>query len=103
MPRETSFTSSVSSPQLEEASALFKAEQEETERLKKSQADLQKQVHNLEANLREIQEKCSHLENGKAESEKQLMGLRAELEEARREHGLRTETISDLQGETPSC
>ncbi|XP_028997048.1 rho-associated protein kinase 1-like isoform X2 [Betta splendens] len=85
--------------QLEEAGALFKAEQEEAERLKKSQADLQKQVHSLEAGLREAQEKCSHLESGRMELEKQLTGLRAELEEERRDRGLRTETISDLQGQ----
>lgn len=79
---------------------MLKAEQEEAERLKKSQADLQKQVQNLEVNLRELQEKCSQLENGKIELEKQLMGLQAELEEERRDRNLGTETITDLQGET---
>ncbi|KAK2856137.1 hypothetical protein Q5P01_004872 [Channa striata] len=84
--------------QLEEANALLKAEQEEAERLKKSQADLQKQVQNLEVSLRELQEKCSQLENTKMDLEKQVMGLQAELDEERRDRNLGTETITDLQG-----
>ncbi|XP_026196713.1 rho-associated protein kinase 2-like isoform X1 [Anabas testudineus] len=84
--------------QLEEANALLKAEQEEAEKLKKSQADLQKQVQSLDVNLREIQEKCSQLENSKMELEKQLRGLQADLEEERRDVNLKTETITDLQG-----
>ncbi|KAK2890078.1 rho-associated protein kinase 2-like isoform X2 [Channa argus] len=85
--------------QLEEANTLIKAEQEEAERLKKSQADLQKQVQNLEVSLRDLQEKCSQLENTKMELEKQVMGLQAELDEERRDRNLGTETITDLQGQ----
>ena len=47
-----------------------------------------------------MQEKCSQLENSKMELEKQLMGLQAELEKEKRDRSLRTETITDLQGET---
>lgn len=47
-----------------------------------------------------MQEKCNQLENSKMELEKQLMGLQAELETERRDRNIRTETISDLQGET---
>lgn len=79
---------------------MLQAEQEAAARLKKSQAEAQKQAQSLEVSLREMQEKCSQLENGKMELEKQLMGLQAELEEERRDHKLGTETIADLQGET---
>lgn len=50
-----------------------------------------------------MQEKCSQLENGKMELEKKLRGLQAELEGERRDLNLKTETITDLQGETWLC
>uniref|UniRef100_A0A8D0CSB3 non-specific serine/threonine protein kinase n=1 Tax=Sander lucioperca TaxID=283035 RepID=A0A8D0CSB3_SANLU len=83
---------------LEEANAVLQAEQEAAARLKKSQAEAQKQAESLEVSLREMQEKCSQLENSKMELEKRLMGLQAELEEERRHRNLGTETITDLQG-----
>uniref|UniRef100_A0AAQ4RWN2 Rho-associated protein kinase n=1 Tax=Gasterosteus aculeatus aculeatus TaxID=481459 RepID=A0AAQ4RWN2_GASAC len=84
--------------QLEEASGALQAEQEAAARLKKSQAEAQKEAQGLDVSLRDVQEKCSHLENGKMELEKQLMGLQAELEEERRGRDLRAETAIDLQG-----
>lgn len=79
---------------------MLLAEQEAAARLKKSQAEAQKQAQCLELSLREMQEKCSQLENSKQELEKQLRGLQAELEEERRGRSIGTETITDLQGET---
>lgn len=79
---------------------MLQAEQEAAVRLKKSQAEAQKQAQSLEVILREMQEKCNQLENSKMELEKQLMGLQAELETERRDRNLGTETISDLQGKT---
>lgn len=79
---------------------MLQAEQEAAARLKKSQAEAQKQAQSLEVSLREMQEKYSQLENDKMELEKQLMGLQAELEEEKGAHSLGTETITDLQGET---
>ena len=79
---------------------MLQAEQEAAVRLKKSQAEAQKQAQSLEVSLREMQEKCSQLENGKMDLEKQLVGLQVELEEERRDRNLKTETITDLQGET---
>uniref|UniRef100_A0A8C3AP71 non-specific serine/threonine protein kinase n=1 Tax=Cyclopterus lumpus TaxID=8103 RepID=A0A8C3AP71_CYCLU len=87
---------------LEEANAVLQAEQEAAARLKKSQAEAQKQAQSLEVGLRKMQEKCSQLENSKMELEKQLMGLQAELEEERRDRDVRTETITDLQGRISS-
>lgn len=69
-------------------------------RLKRSQAEAQKQAQSLEVSLREMEKKCSGLEESKAEQEKQMRGLQVELEEERREQFLRTETLADLQGET---
>lgn len=97
-----SFILSVSHLQLEEANAVLQAEQEAAARLKRSQAEVQKQAQSLEVSLREMQEKCSQMENGKMELEKQLIGLQAELEKERRDLNVRTETITDLQGETRS-
>lgn len=79
---------------------MLQAEQEAVARLKKSQAEVQKQAQSLEVSLGEMQEKCSQLENSKMELEKQLRGLQAELEEERRGRNMGTETINDLQGET---
>lgn len=79
---------------------MLQAEQEAAARLKKSQAEAQKEAQSLEVSLREMQEKCSQLENSKMELEKQLMGLQDELEEEKRDCNLGKETISDLQGET---
>lgn len=93
-----SFTLS-SVPQLDETNAGLHAEQEAAARLKKSQAEVQKQVHSLEASLGEMKERCSQLEKDRMELEKQLMALQAELDEERRDRNLRTETIADLQGE----
>uniref|UniRef100_A0A8D3ECE8 non-specific serine/threonine protein kinase n=1 Tax=Scophthalmus maximus TaxID=52904 RepID=A0A8D3ECE8_SCOMX len=93
-----SFILSVSHLQLEEANAVLQAEQEAAARLKRSQAEVQKQAQSLEVSLREMQEKCSQMENGKMELEKQLIGLQAELEKERRDLNVRTETITDLQG-----
>ncbi|KAK5610259.1 Rho-associated protein kinase 2 [Crenichthys baileyi] len=84
--------------QLEEANSALQAEQEATARLKKSQADAQKQAQSLEVSLREMEKKCSGLEVSKAEQEKQMRGLQVELEEERRESNLKTETLADLQG-----
>lgn len=78
---------------------MLQAEQEAAARLKKSQAEVQKQVQSLEVSLREMQGKCSQLENSKMELEKQLMGLQSKLEEETRTHNLGKETITDLQGE----
>lgn len=47
-----------------------------------------------------MQDKSSQLENSKMELEKQLMGLQAEVDQERRDCNLKTETISDLQGES---
>lgn len=69
-------------------------------RLKKSQAETQKQALGLDISLREMQEKCNTLENSKMELEKQVMRLRTELEAERRDRILGTEIIADLQGET---
>lgn len=90
---------SVSRTQLEETNAVLQAEQEAAARLKKSQAEVQKHARSLEVSLREMEAKCSQLESGKMELEKQLMVLQDELEEERRDRNLRTETITDLQGE----
>lgn len=79
---------------------MLQAEQEAVARLKKSQAEVQKQAQSLEVSLGEMQEKCSQLENSKMELEKQLRGLQAKLEEERRGRNMGTETINDLQGET---
>ncbi|XP_017157833.1 rho-associated protein kinase 2-like isoform X2 [Poecilia reticulata] len=84
--------------QLDEANDALQAEQEAVARLKRSQADAQKQAQSLEVSLREMEKKCSGLEANKAEQEKQMRGLQVELEEERREHNLRTETLADLQG-----
>lgn len=78
---------------------MLQAEQETAARLKKSQAEAQKQAQSLEISLREMKDKCGQLENGKMDLEKQLMVLQVELEEESRDRNLRTETISDLQGE----
>lgn len=78
---------------------MLQAEQEAAARLKKSQAEVQKHAQSLEVSLGEMEEKCSQLENGKMELEKQLMVLQDELEEERRDRNLRTEAITDLQGE----
>ncbi|CAN9507867.1 unnamed protein product [Ophioblennius macclurei] len=88
--------------ELDEANTVLQAEQEAAARLKKNQAEAQKQAQSLEASLGDMQEKCSQLESGKVELEKQLRGLRAELEEERRDRSLRTETIADLQGHISS-
>nr|XP_057912480.1 rho-associated protein kinase 2-like isoform X2 [Doryrhamphus excisus] len=86
--------------QLDESTVTLQAEQDAAARLKKSQAEMQKQAQSLELNLREAQEKCRQLEEGKMELEKQLTALRAELEAERRERGVKTEIIADLQGRT---
>ncbi|XP_054617437.1 rho-associated protein kinase 2-like isoform X2 [Dunckerocampus dactyliophorus] len=86
--------------QLDESAATLQAEQDAAARLKKSQAEMQKQAQSLELSLREAQEKCRQLEEGKMELEKQLTALRAELEAERRERGIKTEIIADLQGRT---
>lgn len=90
---------SLSHTQLEDTNAVLQAEQEAAARLKKSQAEVQKHAQSLEVSLGEMEEKCSQLENGKMELEKQLMVLQDELEEERRDRNLRTEAITDLQGE----
>ncbi|KAM4713160.1 rho-associated protein kinase 2-like isoform 2-T4 [Anableps anableps] len=84
--------------QLEEANSSLQAEQEAVARLKKSQAEAQKQAQSLEVSLMEMDKKCSGLEVSKLEQEKQMRGLQVELEEERRERNLRTETLADLQG-----
>uniref|UniRef100_A0A3B3TJD2 Rho-associated protein kinase n=1 Tax=Poecilia latipinna TaxID=48699 RepID=A0A3B3TJD2_9TELE len=84
--------------QLDEANDALQAEQEAVARLKKGQAEAQKQAQSLEVSLREMEKKCSGLEASKAEQEKQMRGLQDELEEERREHNLKTETLADLQG-----
>ncbi|XP_027895835.1 rho-associated protein kinase 2-like isoform X5 [Xiphophorus couchianus] len=84
--------------QLNEANDALQAEQEAVTRLKRSQAETQKQAQSLEVSLREMEKKCSGLEASKAEQEKQMRGLQVELEEERGEHNLRTETLADLQG-----
>ncbi|XP_054910519.1 rho-associated protein kinase 2-like isoform X2 [Poeciliopsis prolifica] len=84
--------------QLHEANDALQAEHEAVARLKKSQAEAQKQAQSLEVSLRELEKKCSGLEASKAEQEKQMRGLQVELEEERREHNIRTETLADLQG-----
>lgn len=86
--------------QLEEANSALQAEQEAVARLKKSQAETQKQAQSLEVSLRDMEKKCSGLEESKVEQEKQMRGLQVELEEERRECNLRTETLTDLQGKT---
>lgn len=85
--------------QLEETNAVLQAEQEVAGRMKKSQAEAQKHAQSLEVSLREMEEKCTQLENSKMELEKQLMVLQHELDEERRDRNLKTETITDLQGE----
>lgn len=85
--------------QLEETNAVLQAEQEAAGRMKKSQVEVQKHAQSLEVSLREMEEKCTQLENSKMELEKQLMVLQHELDEERRDRNLRTETITDLQGE----
>ncbi|KAM9840333.1 rho-associated protein kinase 2-like isoform 2-T2 [Aulostomus maculatus] len=84
--------------QLEDAAAVLQAEQEATERLKKSQAEMQKQAQSLEMSLREMQEKCNKLETSKMELETQLMGVRADLETEKRDRVLGTDIIAELQG-----
>uniref|UniRef100_A0A3B3XFC9 non-specific serine/threonine protein kinase n=1 Tax=Poecilia mexicana TaxID=48701 RepID=A0A3B3XFC9_9TELE len=84
--------------QLDEANHALQAEQEAVARLKRGQAEAQKQAQSLEVSLREMEKKCSGLEASKAEQEKQMRGLQVELEEERREHNLKTETLADLQG-----
>lgn len=78
---------------------MLQHEQEAAARLKKGQAEAQKQAQSLEVGLREAQEKRSQLENSRMELEKQLTALQAELEVERRDRNLGTETIADLQGE----
>uniref|UniRef100_A0A8C6MC14 non-specific serine/threonine protein kinase n=1 Tax=Nothobranchius furzeri TaxID=105023 RepID=A0A8C6MC14_NOTFU len=84
--------------QLEETNAVLQAEKEAAARMKKCQAEAQKQAQSLEVSLGEVQDKYNQLENCKLEQEKQLRGLQAELEEERRNRSLGAETISDLQG-----
>lgn len=78
---------------------MHQDEQEVATRLRKCQAEAQKQAQSLEVSLREAQEKCNQLNDSKTEQEKQLRELQAELEEARRDRSFGTETITDLQGE----
>uniref|UniRef100_A0A6Q2WYJ9 non-specific serine/threonine protein kinase n=1 Tax=Esox lucius TaxID=8010 RepID=A0A6Q2WYJ9_ESOLU len=84
--------------QVEEATALLVEEQEAAGRLRKSQAEAQKQAQALELSLRELGDKCTQLENTKMSLEQQLMGLQADLEVERRERSSGAETIVDLQG-----
>ncbi|KAK6297171.1 hypothetical protein J4Q44_G00317540 [Coregonus suidteri] len=84
--------------QLEEATAVLAEEQEAAGRLRRSQAEAQKQAQALELSLRELVGNCTQLENAKMGLEQQLMDLQADLEAERRDRSLGTEIIQDLKG-----
>lgn len=80
-------------------SAKLKAEEEESDRLKKAQSEALKQSQQLEVSLRELQERLAQLESGRLSLEQEKLTLQTSLEVEKRERSVGSETISDLQGE----
>lgn len=79
-------------------SAKLQAEVEESGRGKKAQAESARQVQQLELLLRELQEKLARLEGSRLGLEQDNLSLQSALETEKRERGLSSETITDLQG-----
>ncbi|XP_026088883.1 rho-associated protein kinase 2-like isoform X1 [Carassius auratus] len=84
--------------QLEEVNAKLQAEVEESERLKKSQAEALRQSQQLDISLRELQERLAQLESNRQGLEQEKLSLQTSLEVEKRERCLGSETINDLQG-----
>ncbi|XP_073712258.1 rho-associated protein kinase 2b isoform X4 [Misgurnus anguillicaudatus] len=84
--------------QLEEVNAKLLAEVEESERLKKAQAEALRQSQQLEVSLKELQERLAQLENSRLGLEQEKQTLQTSLEVEKRERSLGCETINDLQG-----
>uniref|UniRef100_A0A8C9VXQ9 Rho-associated protein kinase 2 n=1 Tax=Scleropages formosus TaxID=113540 RepID=A0A8C9VXQ9_SCLFO len=84
--------------QLDEVNMLLRAETDAAARLRKTQAEMNKQIQQLESNGRELQDKCCLLENSKMKLEKDFMSLQSALESEKRDRSQGSETISDLQG-----
>nr|XP_055042299.1 rho-associated protein kinase 2-like isoform X1 [Misgurnus anguillicaudatus] len=84
--------------QLEEVNAKLLAEVEESERLKKAQAEALRQSQQLEVSLKELQERLAQLENSRLGLEQEKQTLQTSLEVEKRERSLGSETINDLQG-----
>lgn len=82
---------------------MLRAESDAAARLRKSQTESSKQLQQLETHVRELQDKCCLLESSKLTLEKDFISLQAALDTEKREHTQRSETISDLQGETGAC
>uniref|UniRef100_A0A8C1HY88 non-specific serine/threonine protein kinase n=1 Tax=Cyprinus carpio carpio TaxID=630221 RepID=A0A8C1HY88_CYPCA len=84
--------------QLEEMNAKLQAEVEESERLKKAQAEALRQSQQLDISLREHQERLAQLESSRQGLEQEKLSLQTSLEVEKRERSLGSETINDLQG-----
>uniref|UniRef100_A0A8C1L8D4 non-specific serine/threonine protein kinase n=1 Tax=Cyprinus carpio TaxID=7962 RepID=A0A8C1L8D4_CYPCA len=85
-------------PFLEEMNAKLQAEVEESERLKKAQAEALRQSQQLDISLREHQERLAQLESSRQGLEQEKLSLQTSLEVEKRERSLGSETINDLQG-----
>ncbi|XP_076872446.1 rho-associated protein kinase 2-like isoform X2 [Brachyhypopomus gauderio] len=83
--------------QLEEVTVRLQAEVEEAGRLRKAQGEATRQAQQLETSLRELQELKSQLESGRLTLEQDNLRLQSSLEAERRERGLGSDTIADLQ------
>uniref|UniRef100_A0A8C1SQQ6 non-specific serine/threonine protein kinase n=1 Tax=Cyprinus carpio TaxID=7962 RepID=A0A8C1SQQ6_CYPCA len=83
---------------LEEMNAKLQAEVEESERLKKAQAEALRQSQQLDISLREHQERLAQLESSRQGLEQEKLSLQTSLEVEKRERSLGSETINDLQG-----
>ncbi|XP_060042548.1 rho-associated protein kinase 2 isoform X3 [Erinaceus europaeus] len=84
--------------QLDEASALLRAESDTAARLRKTQAESSKQIQQLDCNNRDLQDKNCMLETARLKLEKELMNLQSVLESERRDRTHGSEIINDLQG-----
>ncbi|KAK9956617.1 hypothetical protein ABG768_014339 [Culter alburnus] len=84
--------------QLEEVNAKLQAEVEESEKLKKAQAEVLRHSQQLEVSLKELQERLAHLESSRLGLEQEKQSLQTSLQEEKRERSLGSETISELQG-----
>uniref|UniRef100_A0A8C9SL69 Rho-associated protein kinase n=1 Tax=Scleropages formosus TaxID=113540 RepID=A0A8C9SL69_SCLFO len=84
--------------QLDEATEALKAGAEEASRHRKAQAEMTKQIQQLETSVRDLQNKNSTLENSKLDLGRELINLQETLEMERRACSQGTEAIADLQG-----
>ncbi|XP_036405716.1 rho-associated protein kinase 2-like [Megalops cyprinoides] len=90
--------SAVLQRELEEANALLRVESEDVGRLRKTQAEMTKQIQQLEQTVRQLQDRSSQLESCKLELEKDVRSLQSALESAKRDLSQGSETVSGLQG-----